>query len=63
MQIESKEIASLKNLPLATIVLVEVSDFFISRFEETLFVVSKSARFSSNFCTGTSYWTNLAWSN
>ena len=40
-----KEIASLKNLPLATIVLVEVSDFFISRFEETLFVVSKSARF------------------
>ncbi len=42
----SKEMANLKNLPLLTIVVIEISDFVTSRFEEALFVISKSARFT-----------------
>ena len=42
----SKEITELKNLPLLTIVVVEVSDFIVSRFDEAIFVLSKSVRFT-----------------
>ena len=42
----SKEINSLKKLPLLTIVLVEVRDFLTSRLDETIYIVSKSLRFT-----------------
>lgn len=42
----SKEITELKNLPLLTIVVVEISDFIVSRFDEAIFVLSKSVRFT-----------------
>jgi hypothetical protein len=42
----SKEIASLTNLPLLTIVFIEVRDFFTSRLNETLYIISKGLRFT-----------------
>ena len=42
----SEELFSLKNLSLVTIIFVEISDFLISRFDEAVFVLSKSVRFT-----------------
>ena len=42
----SKEINSLQKLPLLTIVLVEIRDFMTSRLDETIYIVSKSLRFT-----------------
>lgn len=42
----SKEITSLSNVPLLTIVFIEIKDFVISRLEETLVAISKGLRFT-----------------
>jgi hypothetical protein len=42
----SNEIASLKNLPLLVIVLIEFGDFVTSRVDETIFIITKSLRFT-----------------
>jgi len=42
----SKEITNLNNLPLLTIVFIEIGDFVTSRFDEALFVLTKSVRFT-----------------
>tara|TARA_B110000977_G_scaffold69132_1_gene93894 strand:+ start:2364 stop:3305 length:942 start_codon:yes stop_codon:yes gene_type:complete len=42
----AEELFSLKNLSLLTIIIVEISDFIISRFDEAVFVLSKSVRFT-----------------
>lgn len=42
----SKEIETLKNIPLLTIVVVEIGDFVISRFDETVYFFSKTVRFA-----------------
>ena len=42
----SKEIASLTNIPLLTIVLIEIRDFITSRLDEALYLVSKGLRFT-----------------
>lgn len=42
----SKEIASLSNLPLLTIIFIETKDFILSRFDEAIFITSKSLRFT-----------------
>ena len=48
----SKEITSLKNLPLLTIVFIELGDFITSRFDEALFIFSKSVRFTLTSVVG-----------
>ena len=57
----SEELFSLKNLSLVTVIFVEISDFLISRFDEAVFVLSKSVRFTINDGFRTSNWTRLAW--
>jgi len=42
----SKEIASLTDIPLLTIVLIEIRDFITSRLDEALYLVSKGLRFT-----------------
>ena len=42
----SKEITILRNLPLLTIVFIEVCDFVTSRLDEAIFIFSKSVRFT-----------------
>jgi hypothetical protein len=42
----TKELMSLRNLSLLTIVFIEISDFITSRFDEALFVISKSVRYT-----------------
>lgn len=42
----SKEILTLTKIPLATITFVEIRDFLVSRFNETIYYVSKSLRFT-----------------
>ena len=48
----SKEIAALSNLPLLTVIFIEVRDFITSRLEEALFVISKSLRFTLTSVVG-----------
>ncbi len=46
----SKEVNTLKNLSLLTISIIDITDFIKSRFDETLFIGSKSLRFTlTNF--------------
>jgi len=42
----TKELMSLKNLSLLTIVFIEIGDFITSRFDEAVFVISKSIRYT-----------------
>lgn len=42
----SNDINLLKNLPLLTILLVEIRDFLVSRFDELIYFVSKGVRFT-----------------
>ena len=42
----SKEISSLNKIPLLTISILEIRDFFISRVDETVYFVSKGFRFT-----------------
>jgi hypothetical protein len=42
----SKEITSLRRIPLLTLVFVEGKDFLLSRFDEVILVVSQGLRFT-----------------
>jgi hypothetical protein len=42
----SQELANLTNMPLLTVTLIEFKDFFISRLEESLYLISKGLRFT-----------------
>jgi hypothetical protein len=42
----SKEVSTLKNLPLLTISIIEIRDFATSRLDEAFYLISKGVRFT-----------------